>query len=99
MSDVCLAVCLTCPCRERGRPYLLYVALAHMHVPLAPRLSPDKSSVPCSQRDGGKVYAASLQEMDGLVGAIKSASDAAARDNTLIWFTGLSATRATRDGT
>ncbi|CAM9306234.1 unnamed protein product, partial [Lampetra planeri] len=85
--------------RERGRPYLLYMALAHMHVPLAPPLSPDASSVPGSQRDSGKVYAASLREMDSLVGAVKSASDATARDNTLIWFTGGgSAKRTTWEG-
>ncbi|XP_034049540.1 arylsulfatase G [Thalassophryne amazonica] len=65
--------------RERGQPYLLYVALAHMHVPLAPPLPPQAP---------GKVYAASLREMDSLVGAIKSTSDETDRDNTLIWFTG-----------
>ncbi|XP_034070295.1 arylsulfatase G [Gymnodraco acuticeps] len=64
--------------RERGQPYLLYLALAHMHVPLAPPLHSDE----------GRVYAASLQEMDRLVGAVKSASDHTDRDNTLIWFTG-----------
>ncbi|XP_029933463.1 arylsulfatase G [Myripristis murdjan] len=64
--------------RERGQPYLLYIALAHMHVPLAPPLP----------LDDGRVYAASLREMDSLVGAVKTASDATDRDNTLIWFTG-----------
>ncbi|KAM8836853.1 arylsulfatase G isoform 3-T5 [Spinachia spinachia] len=64
--------------RQRGQPYLLYVALAHMHVPLAPPLHPHS----------GDVYAASLREMDRLVGAVKSASDAADKDNTLILFTG-----------
>ncbi|KAL6095251.1 arsg [Pungitius sinensis] len=64
--------------RERGQPYFLYMALAHMHVPLAPPLRPDAS-------DDAGVYAASLREMDRLVGAVKSAAD---RDNTLILFTG-----------
>ncbi|XP_041818277.1 arylsulfatase G isoform X1 [Chelmon rostratus] len=68
--------------RERGQPYLLYMALAHMHVPLAPPLPPDASAT--TRRPEDKVYAASLREMDSLVGAVKSASD----DNTLIWFTG-----------
>lgn len=68
--------------RERGQPYLLYMALAHMHVPLAP--SP---VTPYDPEEGG-VYAASLREMDSLVGAIKSASDRTDRENTLIWFTG-----------
>ncbi|KAM9837758.1 arylsulfatase G [Aulostomus maculatus] len=68
--------------RERGQPYLLYIALAHMHVPLAPPLPPGSSSYDST------VYAASLGEMDTLVGAVKSASDDADKDNTLIWFTG-----------
>uniref|UniRef100_A0A8C4NPN0 Arylsulfatase G n=1 Tax=Dicentrarchus labrax TaxID=13489 RepID=A0A8C4NPN0_DICLA len=71
--------------RERGQPYLLYIALAHMHVPLAPPLLPDASAGP---PEDDKVYTASLQEMDSLVGAVKSASDDADKDNTLIWFTG-----------
>lgn len=67
--------------RERGQPFLLYVALAHMHVPLSPpSYAPNPSE--------GGVYAASLREMDGLVGAIKNASDASDKENTLIWFTG-----------
>lgn len=72
---------VACFCRERGQPYFLYIALAHMHVPLAP--PPGASAT-----DDNKVYTTSLQEMDGLVGAIKSISDETDRDNTLIWFTG-----------
>ncbi|CAK6964076.1 arylsulfatase G [Scomber scombrus] len=68
--------------KEREQPYLLYIALAHMHVPLAPPLPPDALS---HRLHDGRVYAASLREMDSLVGAVKSASDDA---NTLIWFTG-----------
>ena len=64
--------------RQQGHPYLLYVALAHMHVPLAP--APHGTE--------GGAYAASLREMDSLVGAIKNASDWTDRNNTLIWFTG-----------
>ncbi|KAM9336525.1 arylsulfatase G [Symphorus nematophorus] len=73
--------------RERGRPYLLYIALAHMHVPLAPPLPPDTSAT-THHPDDGKVYTASLREMDSLVGAVKSISDDTDKDNTLIWFTG-----------
>ncbi|TKS90005.1 Arylsulfatase G [Collichthys lucidus] len=73
--------------RERGQPYLLYIALAHMHVPLAPPLPPDTSAT-ASRPDDGKVYAASLREMDDLVGVVKSTSDDTDKDNTLIWFTG-----------
>lgn len=73
--------------RERGQPYLLYIALAHMHVPLAPPLPPDTSANARHPVDA-KVYADSLREMDSLVGAIKSASDDTDKDNTLIWFTG-----------
>ncbi|KAJ0044261.1 hypothetical protein NL108_004035 [Boleophthalmus pectinirostris] len=64
--------------RENGQPYLLYLALAHMHVPLAPRLSPPLTF-------DHSVYAASLQEMDSLVGVLKSAVE---DSDTLIWFTG-----------
>ncbi|KAJ8246408.1 hypothetical protein GJAV_G00267410 [Gymnothorax javanicus] len=67
--------------RERGRPFLLYVALSHMHVPLSPDMSLEGG-------DPGLVYAASLREMDSLVGAIKNASDENDKENTLIWFTG-----------
>lgn len=82
-----MSVCFKCPCRERGQPYLLYVALAHMHVPLAPPLPPDAPSTSRHQ-ESNQVYADSLQEMDSLVGALKSISDDTDRDNTLIWFTG-----------
>ncbi|KAG9350319.1 hypothetical protein JZ751_026673 [Albula glossodonta] len=67
--------------RERGKPFFLYVALSHMHVPLSP-------GVTLAQEDPGLIYATSLREMDGLVGAIKNASDYYDKDNTLIWFTG-----------
>ncbi|XP_041714804.1 arylsulfatase G [Coregonus clupeaformis] len=72
--------------RERGQPFLLYVALAHMHVPLFP---PSHAPLPPAPHPSeGGVYTASLREMDGLVGAIKNASDALDKENTLIWFTG-----------
>uniref|UniRef100_A0A8C5EN26 Arylsulfatase G n=1 Tax=Gouania willdenowi TaxID=441366 RepID=A0A8C5EN26_GOUWI len=64
--------------RERGKPYLLYFAPAHMHVPLAPPLTDSTDSA----------YAASLRELDSLVGAVKTASDETDGDNSLIWFTG-----------
>lgn len=73
--------------RERGQPYLLYIALAHMHVPLAPPLPPDASAA-TRRTDDDAVYSSSLREMDSLVGAVKSASDDTDKDNTLIWFTG-----------
>eukprot|EP00064_Thunnus_orientalis_P014914 superscaffoldBa00002672_g14961 len=73
--------------REREQPYLLYIALAHMHVPLAPPLPPDTPSIAHNPHDS-RVYTASLREMDSLVGAVKSASDDTDKDNTLIWFTG-----------
>uniref|UniRef100_A0A3B4WG13 Arylsulfatase G n=1 Tax=Seriola lalandi dorsalis TaxID=1841481 RepID=A0A3B4WG13_SERLL len=71
----------------RGKPYLLYIALAHMHVPLAPPLPPGAPAAAHHPNDG-RVYSASLREMDGLVGAVKSASDDTDKNNTLIWFTG-----------
>ncbi|XP_007525026.1 arylsulfatase G isoform X2 [Erinaceus europaeus] len=63
------------------RPFLLYVALAHMHVPLS-RMQP----LPDPQGRGP--YSASLQEMDSLVGQIKDTVDHTAKGNTLLWFTG-----------
>lgn len=71
--------------RERSQPYFLYIAPAHMHVPLSPPLSADD---PFTNNHADGVYAASLREMDNLVGAVKAASDDTDKDNTLIWFTG-----------
>ncbi|XP_018617318.2 arylsulfatase G isoform X2 [Scleropages formosus] len=66
--------------RQRGQPFLLYVALSHMHVPLSPALH--------TEGDAHSVYHSSLREMDAVVGAIKNASDEINKENTLIWFTG-----------
>lgn len=63
------------------------MALAHMHVPLAPPVSPHASTSNLYLGDSS-VYTASLQDMDSLVGAVKRLSDDTDRDNTLIWFTG-----------
>ncbi|XP_075034063.1 arylsulfatase G isoform X2 [Mixophyes fleayi] len=59
---------------DRGQPFFLYVALAHMHVPLSP--------VPVAA--SCEPYKESLQEMDHLVGEIRASTDS----DTLIWFTG-----------
>ncbi|KAM6164331.1 arylsulfatase G [Rhynchocyon petersi] len=64
-----------------GRPFLLYVAPAHMHVPLP-------ATRPSADLPGLTPYAAALREMDGLVGQIKGEVDRMAKGNTLIWFTG-----------
>uniref|UniRef100_A0A5F8AP22 Arylsulfatase G n=2 Tax=Macaca TaxID=9539 RepID=A0A5F8AP22_MACMU len=64
-----------------GRPFLLYVALAHMHVPLP------VTQLPAAPRDR-RLYGAGLREMDGLVGQIKDKVDHTAKDNTFLWFTG-----------
>lgn len=64
-----------------GKPFLLYVALAHMHVPL-PRLQNLAMS-----GDLGP-YAAGLRDMDSLVGQIKDEVDRTAKGNTLLWFAG-----------
>ncbi|KAJ7403937.1 Arylsulfatase G [Willisornis vidua] len=63
-----------------GRPFFLYVALAHMHVPLW-----DPPAAPSSGRG---IYGASLSEMDALVGQIKQVADSHGKGNTLLWFTG-----------
>ncbi|KAK1331203.1 hypothetical protein QTO34_009152 [Cnephaeus nilssonii] len=59
-----------------GRPFLLYVGLAHMHVPL--------TRTPLA----ADPYAAGLREMDSLVGQIKDTADRTAKGNTFLWFTG-----------
>ncbi|XP_008047432.1 arylsulfatase G [Carlito syrichta] len=64
-----------------GRPFLLYVGLAHMHVPLP-------ATQPSVAPQGRSLYGAALQEMDSLVGQIKDQVDRTARENTLLWFTG-----------
>ncbi|PNJ50920.1 ARSG isoform 5 [Pongo abelii] len=64
-----------------GRPFLLYVALAHMHVPLP------VTQLPAAPQ-GSRLYGAGLREMDGLVGQIKDKVDRTAKENTFLWFTG-----------
>ncbi|XP_004405834.1 PREDICTED: arylsulfatase G [Odobenus rosmarus divergens] len=64
-----------------GRPFLLYVGLAHMHVPLSrTQLSADPR--------GRRPYGTGLREMDSLVGQIKDKVDRTAKENTFLWFTG-----------
>ncbi|XP_023391421.1 arylsulfatase G [Pteropus vampyrus] len=61
------------------RPFLLYVGLAHMHVPL--------TGTPLSADLRGRTpYAAGLREMDSLVGQIKDKVDCTAKENTFLWF-------------
>ncbi|XP_054831829.1 arylsulfatase G [Eublepharis macularius] len=62
---------------QSGRPFFLYLALAHMHVPLV------MTDPPCNHP-----YGANLREMDALVGQIKAKVDSTARENTFLWFTG-----------
>ncbi|XP_067164631.1 arylsulfatase G [Apteryx mantelli] len=64
---------------QNGRPFFLYLALAHMHVPLA---------APRPGSPGRGVYGAGLRDMDALVGRIKRAADSHGEGNTLLWFTG-----------
>ncbi|XP_016056964.1 PREDICTED: arylsulfatase G [Miniopterus natalensis] len=64
-----------------SRPFLLYVALAHMHVPLT------KTQLPAGPQ-ARRPYAAGLREMDGLVGQIKDQVDRTAKGNTFLWFAG-----------
>ncbi|NWI57596.1 ARSG Arylsulfatase, partial [Calyptomena viridis] len=65
---------------DSRRPFFLYLALAHMHVPLWDPLSPPAS--------GRGIYGSSLSEMDALVGRIKQVADSHGKGNTLVWFTG-----------
>ncbi|KFO84318.1 Arylsulfatase G, partial [Buceros rhinoceros silvestris] len=64
---------------ESGRPFFLYLALAHMHVPLW---------VPSPLSPTLGIYGAALSEMDALVGQIKQVADSHGKGNTLLWFTG-----------
>lgn len=65
------------------RPFFLYVAFAHTHVPL----SHDDKYTNASERQ--TVFADTLLEMDAAVGAIVQAlKDNGFEDNTLVWFTG-----------
>uniref|UniRef100_A0A8D0H2M5 Arylsulfatase G n=1 Tax=Sphenodon punctatus TaxID=8508 RepID=A0A8D0H2M5_SPHPU len=66
---------------ESGRPFFLYLALAHMHVPLVMAQPPTNLS-------GHGAYSASLREMDALVGRIKDKVDSTVKENTFFWFTG-----------
>ncbi|XP_004693415.1 PREDICTED: arylsulfatase G isoform X3 [Condylura cristata] len=64
-----------------GRPFLLYMGLAHMHVPLS-------RTQRSADARGAAPYRASLREMDNLVGQIKDEVDRTAKENTFLWFTG-----------
>uniref|UniRef100_A0ABM5FNC0 Arylsulfatase G isoform X3 n=1 Tax=Pogona vitticeps TaxID=103695 RepID=A0ABM5FNC0_9SAUR len=65
---------------QKSRPFLLYLALAHMHVPLVSPKSPQR----LPHQDP---YGANLQEMDALVGCIKDKIDSM-KEDTFLWFTG-----------
>ncbi|XP_036693888.1 arylsulfatase G isoform X3 [Balaenoptera musculus] len=71
-----------------GRPFLLYVGLAHMHVPLSRNLL-------SAEAGGRRPYSAALREMDSLVGQIKDKVDLTAKNNTFLWFTGGSPAKQT----
>ncbi|XP_032994792.1 arylsulfatase G isoform X1 [Lacerta agilis] len=64
-----------------GFPFFLYIALAHMHVPLT-------LAEPTWDLPGQDPYGANLRQMDALVGRIKDEVDSTAKENTLLWFTG-----------
>lgn len=66
---------------KSGHPFFLYLALAHMHVPLVLAEPPWNLSCP-------DPYGASLREMDALMGQIKDKADSTAKENTFLWFTG-----------
>ncbi|XP_027642764.1 arylsulfatase G isoform X3 [Falco peregrinus] len=65
---------------DSGRPFFLYLALAHMHVPLGVPPPPPAS--------GRGIYGAALREMDALVGRIKQVADGHGKGSTLLWFAG-----------
>ncbi|XP_042623482.1 arylsulfatase G-like isoform X1 [Cyprinus carpio] len=65
---------------SKKQPFLLYVALAHMHVPLF-----HNSFLNVTTQDP---FTASLSDMDSLVGTIMQTVSTEQLENTLIWFTG-----------
>ncbi|XP_039181306.1 arylsulfatase G isoform X2 [Crotalus tigris] len=66
---------------QKGLPFFLYLALAHMHVPLVLSETPWNQS--CQDP-----YGTYLKEMDALVGQVKDAVDSTAKEDTFLWFTG-----------
>ncbi|KAM3847709.1 arylsulfatase G isoform 2-T5 [Vipera latastei] len=66
---------------QKGLPFFLYLALAHMHVPLVLSEAPWNQS--CEDP-----YGTYLKEMDALVGRVKDAVDSTAKEDTFLWFTG-----------
>ncbi|XP_048347764.1 arylsulfatase G isoform X1 [Sphaerodactylus townsendi] len=66
---------------QSDRPFFLYLALAHMHVPLI-KTEPTRN-LPCQDP-----YRANLREMDALVGQIKAKVDSTVKESTFLWFTG-----------
>nr|XP_033817081.1 arylsulfatase G isoform X1 [Geotrypetes seraphini]XP_033817082.1 arylsulfatase G isoform X1 [Geotrypetes seraphini]XP_033817083.1 arylsulfatase G isoform X1 [Geotrypetes seraphini] len=66
---------------ESGQPFFLYIALAHMHVPLS--VPQGRGNLSCKGP-----YGSTLREMDELVRKIKENVDSTVRENTVIWFTG-----------
>ncbi|XP_045155420.1 arylsulfatase G [Echinops telfairi] len=66
--------------RASGRPFLLYMGLAHMHVPLP-------ATGPSADPRAPGPYTAGLRDMDSLVGQIKDKIDHMAEGNTFLWFT------------
>ncbi|XP_048347771.1 arylsulfatase G isoform X5 [Sphaerodactylus townsendi] len=81
-----LPPCPACPqhptiTSQSDRPFFLYLALAHMHVPLI-KTEPTRN-LPCQDP-----YRANLREMDALVGQIKAKVDSTVKESTFLWFTG-----------
>ena len=62
---------------ESGRPFFLYYAAAHVHVPQnhAARWANVSTSPFATRANGGAEFAAALAEMDGEVGAVMDALD------------------------
>nr|CAB3223256.1 arylsulfatase G-like [Phallusia mammillata] len=68
---------------KSGKPFLLYIGFAHMHVPLTHAARFTNST------DVDTIYADTLHELDDVIGrVIKSLKQSGVYDNTLTWFTG-----------
>jgi len=74
-----------------GKPFLLYYAASHMHVPQnhAARWANLSTTPFATRKNGGRAFAAALLEMDNEMGTImKALDDGGVADDTLIFVTG-----------
>ncbi|EDQ86069.1 uncharacterized protein MONBRDRAFT_28775 [Monosiga brevicollis MX1] len=71
------------------KPFFLYAAFNHMHVPITSHPDFDNSSTSNGQYEHGRVYGNALRELDHHIGRLITAiDDMGIRNNTIIFLTG-----------